>query len=69
MPCVTLRENTERPITISEGTNVLAGTNPDTIVRIARNVMVEKASTTRRPALWDGKAAQRIVDLIVTQLN
>ncbi len=69
VPCVTLRENTERPITISEGTNVLAGTNPDTIVGIAKNVMAEKASTTRRPALWDGKAAQRIVDVIVTQLK
>ena len=69
VPCVTLRENTERPITISEGTNVLAGTNPDTIVGIAKNVMAEKPSTTRRPALWDGKAAQRIVDVIVTQLK
>ena len=69
VPCVTLRENTERPITISEGTNVLAGTNPDTIVGIAKTVMAEKASTSRRPALWDGKAAQRIVDVIVTQLK
>jgi UDP-N-acetylglucosamine 2-epimerase (non-hydrolysing) len=69
VPCVTLRENTERPITILEGTNVLAGTNPDTIIGIAADVLAGKASLTRGPALWDGKAAERIVDLLATQLK
>jgi UDP-N-acetylglucosamine 2-epimerase (non-hydrolysing) len=66
VPCVTLRENTERPITIEEGTNVLAGTDPDAILGAAREVLEGRAKKGNRPELWDGKAAQRIVDLLVS---
>ena len=60
VPCVTLRENTERPITVSEGTNVIAGTEPAAIVAAAANAAAS-AKDARRPALWDGRAAERIV--------
>jgi UDP-N-acetylglucosamine 2-epimerase (non-hydrolysing) len=61
VPCVTLRENTERPITISEGTNLLAGTDPTRIVALARQALADGGRRGRRPALWDGQAAGRIV--------
>lgn len=64
VPCITLRENTERPITISEGTNVLAGTDPDAILSATNDVLNGKGKTGRRPDLWDGKAAVRIVDIL-----
>ena len=61
VPCVTLRENTERPVTIEEGTNVLAGTAPAAIERAAVAALEAGVRPARRPALWDGRAAQRIV--------
>jgi UDP-N-acetylglucosamine 2-epimerase (non-hydrolysing) len=60
VPCVTLRNNTERPVTISEGTNVLAGTSKEAIVRQAIRQLKRRAQRTR-PRFWDGKAGQRIV--------
>jgi UDP-N-acetylglucosamine 2-epimerase (non-hydrolysing) len=62
---VTLRDNTERPITILEGTNRLVGLDPDRIVRGAEEALAE-TRTTRRPALWDGKAAERVVQVLTT---
>jgi UDP-N-acetylglucosamine 2-epimerase (non-hydrolysing) len=59
VPCVTLRDNTERPITVSEGTNHLAGRSPAAIVSTARTVLADPPAP-RRPALWDGKASERI---------
>ena len=64
IPCLTLRETTERPITVTEGTNLVVGTDPDRIVAEGRRVLrdgVEK----RMPALWDGKAAVRIAEILV----
>jgi len=67
VPCVTLRDNTERPITVSEGTNVIAGTETAPIVAAARAVLAgERAG--RRPALWDGHAAARIVHALAGAL-
>jgi UDP-N-acetylglucosamine 2-epimerase (non-hydrolysing) len=60
VPCVTLRENTERPITVEEGTNVLAGCDPASIVRHARAALAGGARAGGRPSLWDGHAARRI---------
>ena len=64
IPCVTMRDNTERPITIELGTNVLAGTQPDRV----RDVVVSLIAAPRRsyqvPPLWDGNAAVRIVDVL-----
>ncbi|HXH57679.1 non-hydrolyzing UDP-N-acetylglucosamine 2-epimerase [Iamia sp.] len=60
VPCLTLRDNTERPITIAEGTNQLVGRDPERIVKAARAVLHDGVET-RRPALWDGHASERIV--------
>jgi len=64
VPCLTLRENTERPITITQGTNVLVGTDPEKIVVAARKSIASRASTRPLPPLWDGHAAERIVDTL-----
>jgi UDP-N-acetylglucosamine 2-epimerase (non-hydrolysing) len=64
VPCVTLRDNTERPITVSEGTNHLAGRDPAAIVATAQRVLAAPPAP-RRPALWDGQASQRIAAALV----
>jgi UDP-N-acetylglucosamine 2-epimerase (non-hydrolysing) len=60
VPCFTLRANTERPITITEGTNRLLGTDPASIIPAAEALLVGKAAEPRCPALWDGRAGERI---------
>lgn len=69
VPCVTIRENTERPVTVDEGSNVLAGTDPEKIVAEARKVLRGEGKLGRRPHLWDGKAAERIVAILAEQLS
>jgi UDP-N-acetylglucosamine 2-epimerase (non-hydrolysing) len=69
VPCVTMRENTERPITVDEGTNILAGTHPERVAREALRAAVREKRDRRRPALWDGRAAERIVDILAEALN
>lgn len=64
IPCLTLRDNTERPITITEGTNALVGTDKDRIVEAARRALAGKARRGRIPDLWDGKAAERIASVL-----
>ncbi len=64
VPCVTLRENTERPVTISEGTNFLAGTDPKSVGEHFKKAMATSTSG-RVPRFWDGKSAERI-DAILT---
>jgi UDP-N-acetylglucosamine 2-epimerase (non-hydrolysing) len=68
VPCLTLRENTERPITITHGTNRLVGTDPDRIVGAAR-LALSGSPAARRPALWDGNAGQRIAAALVAGLG
>jgi UDP-N-acetylglucosamine 2-epimerase (non-hydrolysing) len=63
IPCITLRDNTERPITISEGTNRLGGTTRESILE-AFEASQRASSQTRVPALWDGNAAHRIVEIL-----
>ena len=64
VPCITMRENTERPITLSKGTNVLGGTDPKRILRETRHVIKNGRTASSFPDLWDGKAAQRIAQII-----
>lgn len=61
VPCVTIRENTERPITITEGTNVLAGTSRDGILRSLFEAQRKAADGARIPEGWDGRAGARIL--------
>ena len=65
IPCLTLRENTERPVTIEMGTNVLVGTDPDKIKQAAFDILDNKNTNqnAKIPPLWDGKAATRICDV------
>ena len=64
IPCLTLRETTERPVTVSEGTNHVVGRDRARIVEAARQALFEPAPA-RRPALWDGHAGDRIAQVIV----
>ncbi len=67
VPCLTLRPNTERPVTITEGTNKLVGTDPAAIETAAMQALEEgERKPGRVPELWDGHAAGRIVDIIHT---
>ncbi len=68
IPCITLRENTERPVTVSEGTNVLAGSDRALIVSLANRVLAGEGKQGRRPHLWDGHAADRTVEILVREL-
>ena len=68
VPCITIRENTERPVTVEEGTNVLAGTDPARIIAEARKVMRGDGKQGQRPHLWDGRAAERIVGILAKAL-
>jgi UDP-N-acetylglucosamine 2-epimerase (non-hydrolysing) len=69
VPCVTIRENTERPVTVDEGSNVLAGTDPIKITAEARKVLRGEGKQGKRPHLWDGKAAERIVAILARELE
>ena len=64
VPCLTLRENTERPITCEQGTNQLVGTDPDRFRRALHKIISDSLPQTTVPALWDGKAAERIAYII-----
>ncbi len=69
VPCVTIRENTERPVTVDEGTNVLVGTDAGRIVAEAAKAIDGQGKRGQRPALWDGKAAERIVAVLAAELR
>jgi UDP-N-acetylglucosamine 2-epimerase (non-hydrolysing) len=62
LPCLTLRENTERPITLEQGTNTLVGVDPAAIRAAIDELLRGGAKAGRRPEKWDGRAAERIVD-------
>ena len=69
IPCLTIRENTERPVTISEGSNELVGTDPDRIRAAANQILSGNWKTPRVPEYWDGKAAERIVAILTAKLT
>ena len=68
VPCLTLRPNTERPITVEQGTNTVVGTDPEAIVRAADEILRTGGKRGRIPELWDGRAAERIAERIVAWL-
>jgi len=69
IPCVTIRENTERPSTVDIGTNYLAGTDPGSILTAAREILSGHAKKGSIPPLWDGHAAERIADIILREMK
>ncbi len=64
VPCLTLRENTERPVTISEGTNILINRDPERLIVEVDNILQGPAKRCSVPLLWDGHAAERIVEVL-----
>jgi len=69
IPCLTLRENTERPVTVSEGSNAIAGRDPSVILALCRDILRYGGKSGRIPQYWDGRAAERIADATVAWLG
>ncbi|MEA2096131.1 MAG: UDP-N-acetylglucosamine 2-epimerase (non-hydrolyzing) [Candidatus Cloacimonadota bacterium] len=67
VPCITLRENTERPVTVTQGSNYLIGTNPEKILSTVNLILSGKGKQAVIPKYWDGKAGERIVNILVSQ--
>ena len=69
IPCVTLRENTERPITVEMGTNTIVGSDPAKIVAATFSALEKQLEKDQHsiPPLWDGHTAERIVDALITR--
>jgi len=64
VPCLTLRDNTERPVTVSMGTNVLLGLRPERVGEVPQLIEQVRGRQARVPPLWDGASAQRIVAIL-----
>ena len=65
IPCITLRESTERPITVVQGTNTIVGTDPEMIRNCFDDIMATGGKAGRVPDLWDGHAAERIAQVLI----
>jgi UDP-N-acetylglucosamine 2-epimerase (non-hydrolysing) len=65
VPCLTFRANTERPITITHGTNKLVGCSPEVVAEATDDILAGRVGTSPRPEMWDGQAAQRIVGVLM----
>jgi UDP-N-acetylglucosamine 2-epimerase (non-hydrolysing) len=68
IPCLTLRENTERPVTVELGSNCLVGTQTQRIVEAYRRAANNGRHDYQVPPLWDGRAAERIVKILLDKL-
>ena len=66
IPCITLRDNTERPETVNEGTNVLVGTDPKSIAKVLDVLFSGNWKKGKIPHLWDGNTSKRIVEYLLT---
>jgi UDP-N-acetylglucosamine 2-epimerase (non-hydrolysing) len=68
VPCLTVRSNTERPVTVTSGTNMLVGDNPSQLLVETHRILAGRGKRGRAPQLWDGRAAYRIVDVVLAGL-
>jgi UDP-N-acetylglucosamine 2-epimerase (non-hydrolysing) len=64
VPCLTLRDNTERPATVTHGTNRVVGTRPERVLAAIEHALETDPPRTRCPPLWDGHAAHRVVEVL-----
>lgn len=64
VPCITLRENTERPVTLTEGTNTLTGPDPEKILQCFEDILTSGGKGGRIPEYWDGRASERIAAIL-----
>ena len=64
VPCLTIRNNTERPVTVTVGTNILLGHDMDQLCAQVGKILSGNSKTGANPPLWDGKASQRIADIV-----
>lgn len=69
IPCLTLRQETERPVTVEEGTNIVVGLDGEKIRRETEKILAGKGKKGKIPELWDGKAAPRIAKILVKKLT
>jgi UDP-N-acetylglucosamine 2-epimerase (non-hydrolysing) len=69
VPCITMRENTERPSTVEMGTNVLVGNDSDALFSSFEKIMTGNYKKGQIPPLWDGRAAERIVDVLLRRMS
>lgn len=67
-PCITIRLNTERPITVDEGTNILTGPDPEKVRSTANDILNGKVKNGRIPDMWDGHTAERILEILKREL-
>lgn len=65
IPCLTVRENTERPVTVDVGTNILVGQDMQRLATEVENILVGHAKKGTVPLLWDGQTAERIVEILI----
>jgi UDP-N-acetylglucosamine 2-epimerase (non-hydrolysing) len=69
VPCLTLRENTERPATVEHGSNQVVGVDPERVLAAARSILQNPTRHSQRPPLWDGKTAPRVVAILLEHLQ
>jgi UDP-N-acetylglucosamine 2-epimerase (non-hydrolysing) len=69
IPCLTMRENTERPVTVSEGTSTLVGNNVVLLEQLVNDILADRYKRGKPPTLWDGKAGERIGREVAEFLN
>lgn len=64
VPCITIRKSTERPVTVTEGTNTVTGLSPDSVLKEMRKIILTGGKTGHMPKFWDGKTGERIAKII-----
>jgi len=69
IPCLTLRENTERPITVKKGTNRVVGTDQQRIIQEGLDALNRGSRSGCKPPLWDGKSAERIIQMLLKKVS
>ena len=67
IPCLTLRDNTERPVTVDMGTNIIVGANKNKIIKETNTILQKNFKIRKQPKYWDGKTAERIIKILINK--